>query len=197
MIRYLITLIVLMSLTIGGSSAFPVNETVKNFQISFDAIDDTNMVAKIWSNGGEFLGSPLSEDFPIPANELANAVVVLSGNGSDQSERWGACMILVLKNPENTSDIEKDGIENNKEKYVRVFDRMVDGHDALLLKQGDGPSDPLMKYTALYSLDEVNGKATKFVFVVSGWTEKETERLLNTIQVVEDSTKFEPFTVSS
>jgi hypothetical protein len=62
---------------------------------------------------------------------------------------------------------------------------MVDGHKALLLKAGNGPSDPLMTYTALYWLDQVNGKATKFVMVVSTWPDKETERLLSTIHVEE------------
>jgi hypothetical protein len=42
-----------------------------------------------------------------------------------------------------------------------------------------------MTYMAMYWLDEVNGKATKFVYVVSQWPDKETERLLSTIHVEE------------
>ena len=116
--------------------------------------------------------------------------MLIAGNASDQYKRRGACFILVLKNPENTSNIEKNATENNTNKYIRVFDRMVDGHKALLLKTGNEPSDPLMTYTALYWLDEANGKATKFVFIASAWPDKETERLLNTIHVEEVGTKF-------
>jgi hypothetical protein len=53
------------------------------------------------------------------------------------------------------------------------------------LKAGNESYDPLMTYMAMYWLDEVNGKATKFVYVVSQWPDKETERLLNTIHVEE------------
>jgi hypothetical protein len=179
-----ITLIVLISLTIGSALAFPVNETVKNFRIRFDAVDDTNMVAKYWSNGAEFLGITPSKSL-IPTNELTNAIMVMAGNASDQYKRWGACFILILKNPENTSSIEKSMIENSTKKYVRVFDRVIDGHKALLLKGGNEPSDPLMEYAAVYWMDEVNGKAAKLVFIISSWPYKETERLLNTIHVEE------------
>lgn len=182
--KYLITLVVLISMCFGGASALMVNETVKNFQISFDAIDDANMVARIWSNEGNFLDSPLS-DAPIPANEPTNAIMVVSGNTSDPDDRMGACMILVLKKPENTSEFEKNFIENRTEKYLRVFDRTIDGHKALLLKTGDEPSDPLMTYGAAYWLDEVNGKATKLVFVISDWPEDDAERLMDTIHVKE------------
>jgi hypothetical protein len=98
-----IMLFVLISLTIGGASALPVNETVKNFRISFDAIDDTNMVAKVWSDGPMLGGSPIKG----PTNELASGVFVMAGNASDPYKRWGMCGIFVLKNPENTSIIEK------------------------------------------------------------------------------------------
>ena len=81
--------------------------------------------------------------------------------------------------------------QNNTNKYIRVFDQTVDGHKGLLLKAGNEPSDPLMTYTAMYWLDEVHGKATKSVLVVSGWPDKETERLLNTIHV-EDITATPP-----
>lgn len=177
----LVLLFILPSLVIAETSALQVNETVKNFRISFDAINDTNMVAKFWSNGSAFFGS----SFKAPTNELANGVAVLAGNDTDPYKRWGMVGIFVLKNPENTSNIEKNATKNNSNKYVRVFDRIIDGHKGLLMEAGNGSYDPLMTYTAMYWLDEVNGKATEFVYVVSQWPDKETERLLSTIHVEE------------
>jgi len=185
MMRYLITLIVLISVGFSGISAIPVNETVMNFRISFDSINDTNMVAKFWSDEGKIFNEPLPENATTPTNEIIKAAGIVSGNVSDSSDRWGGCIILVLKNPENTSVLEKNIIENRTEQYIRVFDRTIDGHKALLLKTADYPSDPLMEFEAMYWLDEVNGEATKLVFVVSGWPEKEAERLLDTIHVEE------------
>ncbi len=177
----LVVLFILPSLVNAEASALQVNETVKNFRISFDAINDTNMIAKFWSNGSAFFGS----SFKAPANELANGVAVLAGNDTDPYKRWGMCGVFVLKNPENTSNVEKNATKNNSNKYIRVFDRTIDGHKGLLLEAGNESYDPLMTYMAMYWLDEVNGKATKFVYVVSQWPDKETERLLNTIHVEE------------
>ena len=177
----LVVLFILPSLVNAEASSLQVNETVKDFRISFAAINDTNMVAKFWSNGSSFFGS----SFNAPANELANGVAVMAGNDTDPYKRWGMVGVFVLKNPENTSNIEKNATENNSNKYIRVFDRMVDGHKGLLLEEGNESYDPLMTYTAMYWLDEVNGKATKFVYVVSQWPDKESERLLNTIHVEE------------
>jgi hypothetical protein len=159
----LVVLFILPSLVNADASSLQVNETVKDFRISFAAINDTNMVAKFWSNGSAFFGS----SFKAPANELANGVAVMAGNDTDPYKRWGMVGVFVLK------------------KYIRVFDRMIDGHKGLLLKAGNESYDPLMTYMAMYWLDEVNGKATKFVYVVSQWPDKETERLLNTIHVEE------------
>lgn len=177
----LVVLLILPSLVNAEASSLRVNETVKGFRISFTAINDTNMVSKFWSNGSAFFGS----SFKAPANELANGVAVLAGNDSDPYKRWGMVGIFVLKNPENTSNIEKNATKNNSNKYIRVYDRMIDGHKGLFLEEGNETYDPLMTYVAMYWLDEVNGKATKFVYVVSQWPEKETERLLNTIHVEE------------
>ena len=177
----LVVLFILPSLVIAEASALPVNETVKNFRISFDAINDTNMVTKFWSNGSAFFGS----SFKAPTNELAKGVAVLAGNDTDPNKRWGMCGVFVLKNPENTSNVEKNVTKNNSNKYIRVFDRTIDGHKGLLLEAGNESYDPLMTYMAMYWLDEVNGNATKFVYVVSQWPDKETERLLNTIHVEE------------
>lgn len=177
----LVVLFILPSLVNAEASSLQVNETVKNFRISFDAINDTNMIAKFWSNGSAFFGS----SFKAPANELANGVALLAGNDTDPYKRWCMCGVFVLKNPENTSSIEKNATKNNSNKYIRVFDRMIDGHKGLLLEEGDQPYDPLMKYMAMYWLDEVNGYATKFVYVVSQWPDKETKRLLSTIHVEE------------
>ncbi len=177
----LFALCVLSFLLVTGASALQVNETVNGFRISFDAINDTNMVAKMWSNGSIFAGNPMKK----PTNELANGVAVLAGNSSDPYDRWGMCLIFVLKNPENTSNIEKNMTKNNTKKYIGVFNIIVDNHKALLLKTGNEPSDPLMEYEAVYWLDEVNGEATKLVAVMSRWPDKETEKLLNTIHVEE------------
>lgn len=177
----LVVLLILPSLVNAEASSLQVNETVKGFRISFTAINDTNMVSKFWSNGSAFFGS----SFKAPANELANGVAVLAGNDSDPYKRWGMVGIFVLKNPENTSNIEKNATKNNSNKYIRAVDRMIDGHKGLFLEEGNETYDPLMTYVAMYWLDEVNGKATKFVYVVSQWPEKETERLLNTIHVEE------------
>jgi hypothetical protein len=76
---------------------------VKNFRISFDAVDDTNMVGKLWNYGPMIGGIPIKA----PTNELTNAVAVLVGNASDPYKRWGMCCAFILKNPENTSNIEK------------------------------------------------------------------------------------------
>lgn len=172
MMRYLITLIVLISVGFSGISAIPVNETVMNFRISFDSINDTNMVAKFWSDEDKIFNEPLPENATTPTNEIIKAAGIVSGNASDSSDRWGGCIIiLVLKNPENTSVLEKHHREWNRTVH-KVFDRTIDGHKALLLKTADYPSDPLMEFEAMYWLDEVNGEATKLVFVVSGWPEK-------------------------
>jgi hypothetical protein len=182
MMRYLITPIVLISLIIGGASAFPINETTKNFRISFDAAEDTNMIVKYWTYGDELSDSRFSgNDSPIQAKDIADAIIVIAGNRSDGN----LCGVFVFKNPENTSNIEKSFIENQKAEFVRVFDRIIDGHKALLLKTGDEPSDPLMAYDAIYWLDEVNGKATKLVLVGSDQPDIDKERLLNTIHVEE------------
>lgn len=177
----LVVLLILPSLVNAEASSLRVNETVKGFRISFTAINDTNMVSKFWSNGSAFFGS----SFKAPANELANGVAVLAGNDSDPYKRWGMVGIFVLKNPENTSSIEKNATKNNSNKYIRAVDRMIDGHKGLFLEEGNETYDPLMTYVGMYWLDEFNGKATKFVYVVSQWPEKETERLLNTIHVEE------------
>jgi hypothetical protein len=176
-----------LCLVTAGASALPVNETAKGFRISFDAIDDTNMVAKLWSDDSGLFGKPLNapgNDGPV--NEASSLVVVMAGNSSESGKRVPTCLVFVLKNPENTSKIEENITKNIEEKYVRVFDRTVDGHNGLLLKAGNNSSDPLMTYTALYWLDEVQGTATKLVFIMSGlpW-DRGTEKLLNTIHVEE------------
>jgi len=181
--HYLITMFVLISLSFGGASGFMVNETTENFQISFDAIDDTNMISKMWSGEGE-LFDEFSEIIPT-TNELTNAVMIFSGNTNDQDHRIGGCGILILKSPESANELEKIITENRKEKYVRVFDGSIDGHKAVLLKTGKEPSDPLMNYIAAYWLDEVNGKATKLVNALSNWPEKDAQRMLETIHVEE------------
>lgn len=177
----LVVLITLPSLVNAEVSSLQVNETIKGFRISFTSINDTNMISKFWSNGSAFFGS----SFKAPANELANGVAVLAGNDSDPYKRWGMVGIFVLKNPENTSNVEKNATKNNSNKYIRVYDRMIDGHKGLFLEEGNGTYDPLMTYVGMYWLDEVHGNATQFVYVVSQWPEKETERLLNTIHVEE------------
>ncbi len=96
--HYLITMFVLISLSFGGASGFMVNETTENFQISFDAIDDTNMISKMWSGEGE-LFDEFSEIIPT-TNELTNAVMIFSGNTNDQDHRIGVFGILILKSPD-------------------------------------------------------------------------------------------------
>jgi hypothetical protein len=176
-----------LCLVTAGASGLPVNETAKGFRISFDAIDDTNGVFKFWSDDSRLFGKPLNG----PVNEASlngasRAVAVLVGNWSESSKRFAACLVFVLKNPENTSKIEENITKNVTEKYVRVFDRTIDGHNGLLLKSGNNSSDPVMNYTGFYWLDEVQGTATKLVFIMSSWPwDSGTEKLLNTIHVEE------------
>ena len=91
----LVVLFILPSLVNAEASSLQVNETVKDFRISFDAINDTNMIAKFWSNGSAFFGS----SFKAPANELANGVAVLAGNDTDPYKRWGMCWRLRIEEP--------------------------------------------------------------------------------------------------
>lgn len=171
-----------LCLVTAGASALPVNETVNGFRISFEAIDETTMVAKFWGDESGLFGKPLNG----PSNEASSVVMVMAGNTNESPKRLTACLLFVFKNPENTSNMEEDITKNISEEYVRVFDRTIDGHNGLLLKAGNNSSDPVMTYTGIYWLDEVQGTATKLVFILSSWPwDRGTEKLLNTIHVEE------------
>jgi hypothetical protein len=181
-------LLVLCFVTVGAS-ALPVNETANGFRISFDAKDDTNMIMKLWSDGDKLFDAPLD----VPEINATGLICVVAGNVNDADKKIATCFVLALNNSENTSKIEEYITTNNTEKHMQVYDMVLDGHRGLFFKDGDSPSDPDMKYGALYWLDEYQGNASKLVLVVSSWPwDSGTEKLLNTIHVEE----IEPILVS-
>jgi len=175
---------ILLSLMATGAFALQVNETIDNYQISFDAIQDTNIVAKFWDIQG--LGQGL---FPeLGEYEISKFDALMAGNVSDIDKRWAASVVFIFKNPINTSSQNTTEflLKNSTNEYVRVFDRQVDGHNAVFLHLGKGPNDPLMTYEAMYWLDEVHGTATKGVVVLSQWPWNDgAENFMNTVHVEE------------
>ena len=164
------------------ASALPVNETVNGFMIAFDIKDDTNMIIKVWGNGDTFSNS--SENMPdLNASSLA---CVAAGNGEKIDSSSAMCFVIVLNTAENTSSIEEKIIDDINKKYLRVYDRVFDGHKGLLIKEGNSSSDPDMESVGLYWLDEDQGKASKLVTVATSlpWDDG-AEQLMNTVHVEE------------
>jgi len=175
---------ILLALCFNASeaSALPVNETVNGFMIGFNARDDTNMIIKLWGNEDVFTNS--SEDMP-DAN-LSSIACVMTSKGKEFDSSSALCFVFVLNKAENTSSIEEKIIDGITKKYLRVYDRVFDGHKGLLLNEGDSSSDPDMKYVGLYWLDEDQGKASKLVTVATSlpWDDG-AEQLMNTVHVEE------------
>lgn len=184
-IRSIIFLSVLY-LSISVVSALQICENVDEFRISFDSRNDTNVIIKFLNISGAELDDAF-EDFPI---KITKIVGVMAGTirDNDSDSKLVACLIFVLQNPVNSSNITLEDIitgYDSDNKYIRVFDRVIDGHKAILLEERDMPSDPSSEYVAIYWLDEANGEVNKLVLVMSTYPENETERFLSTIHVEE------------
>lgn len=138
------------------ASAFSVNETVNGFLVGFDIRYDTNMIIKAWGNGDAFSNS--SEN--MPDFNASSFTCVAAGNFKEMDSSSAMCFVLVLDKAENTSSIEEQIIDHRTVKYLRIYDRMLDGRNGLLINEGNSSSDPDMKYVGLYWLDEDQGKAS-------------------------------------
>jgi hypothetical protein len=110
----------------------------------------------------------------------------MAGNVKEMDSRSAICFVLVLDKAENTSSIEENIIDHETVKYLRVYDRMLDGRKGLLINEGNSSSDPDMKYVGLYWLDEDQGKASKLIMVMTSlpWDDG-AEQLMNTVHVEE------------
>lgn len=169
-------MLVMLCLAAPGAQAFSVNETVNGYHIGFEARDDTNATMKLW--GGELSG----KDMPI--GNISRFSWVVAGKSIDLNKDVAICAVLVLDGPQDTDVLEEKFIKNLKDDYVRVHDRVIDGHQGILLMAGENSSDPDMEYRAFYFLDEMQGQAEEIVFIASTWSwDGGSEALLNTVHV--------------
>ncbi len=175
-------LLVLLTLIMAGASAYPVSETVGGFNISFEANGETNAVAKSWGGPQSMSDSP----FELPEMDIDRFYLVMAGNAGEES--FAGCFVIVLNQSvrANAESLEDLLLTDSTSRYVRVFDRPIDGHDAVLMRFGDEPDDQFMEYIAMYWLNADDGLADKGVIVYSKWPwEKGTEKMIDSVHVEE------------
>jgi hypothetical protein len=176
-------------------SALPVNETIGDYRISFDAEDNTlGAIGKLWNNSGENLFELNQLPNSSPIRDLALKEAYFAGmflpkvddeddDGKD-NDQWALAVVVVLEKPINISGIEEIYITNSSKKYIRVYDRIIDSHKGVLIQSGNSSNDPLMDYLAIYFLDEnQQSEAAKLVFVITEHWKEGAERFMNTIHV--------------
>jgi hypothetical protein len=175
--KLIVVFATLLLLTIIGASALQVNETVGDrFRVSFDAPNNTNVIMKVWG----------SQEHPNPYMFLEKKKDILQ-EYTIIADSSVICSVFILNNPFNTSDTntEKRLLENETSKYVRIYDKQIDGHDAVVARTSNEELTGPFEYRAMYWLDEVNGTATKGVHVSLNHNVTEMENVLNTIHVTE------------
>jgi hypothetical protein len=193
---FLVLALAIIVLAVPVNAVVPVNETVGDYRIRFDAEDNTlGTIGKLWNNsGGDLIGinqiginQPPKTDpnLEILLN-IKEAYFVFVGDANDKFNRSSIAGIIILEKPVNISNAE-DLLTNSSIKYVRVYDRTIDNHKAIFTQSGNDSKDPLMTYSGLYWLDEnKKGEASKGVLVISTLPWKDgAERFMNSIHVEE------------
>jgi hypothetical protein len=178
--KLIVVLATLLLLTIMDASALQIYETIGDrFRVSFDAPNNTNTIMKAW--GGLEHNSSLFDLTKRDIQQQYNIEIM-----SNYSQRI-ICSAFILNHPFNTSDAntEKRFLENETSKYTRIYNRKIDGHDAVVARTSNRELAGPFEYRAMYWLDEVNGLATKGVHIFSECNSTETETMLNTIHIVE------------
>jgi hypothetical protein len=180
-----IVLAVLSILVIQGAGVLHVNETVVNFRINYDTVNSDNMIIPLPGNSGFSL-----QIFPnIDINETD---LLLSGN-PQYNKRWNnfsnMVMVFVCENLTNVTEVNKalevyanKALHNSTNNYTKVHNRIIDGHNGILIESGKNSTDPRMIYLGFYCLDEVGGFARKLVVMVSSlsWNDG-AELLMDTV----------------
>jgi preprotein translocase subunit SecD len=102
-------------------------------------------------------------------------------------------MVFVCENLTNVTEVNKalevyanKALHNSTNKYTKVHNRIIDGHNGILIESGKNSTDPRMIYLGFYCLDEVGGFARKLVVMVSSlsWNDG-AELLMDTVHVEE------------
>lgn len=181
--------VIILAVQIGA--AVPVNETIGDYRISFDAEDNTlGAIGKLWNNSGDDLfginepsNSDIIKDMFLSAKE---AYFAGAGIPEDDSPLSFA-LVLVLEKAVNVSNVGENFLMNRSDNYIRVYDRTIDNHKGVLTQSGDNSTDPSMEYAAIYCLDEnENGESSKWIIVVTTLPWKDgAEKFMNTIHVEE------------
>lgn len=162
-----------------GAARFHVNETVGEFRISFEVKDDVNLIMKGWNITDIFGPPPLG-----PSLKIKDSFMVMTTIGKHTLDDLSGVFVLIMDKPVQTIDVENDYLKNSTDSYIRVFDRIIDGHKGIYVLQGDGPEDLDMDHIGLYWLDETeDGTATELVLVASDETETIPEAVINTVHV--------------
>ncbi|MCJ7445849.1 MAG: hypothetical protein MUO26_15230 [Methanotrichaceae archaeon] len=188
--RLILPVICFMIAFVGyGAAVVHINETIGDLRISYDTID-ANMITKYWNEIRTVSGKVFTSDTSSLSGlqlsggvEINKEYVVYSENRDNlKSTNRSGVMVFFFKKPVNTTDTGKEVLENPvSKKYMRVYDKVVDGHNAIFILSGDGPNDPLMTYVAGYWLDEVKGMGSKLVMAFSDAPNNEI--FMNTVHV--------------
>jgi hypothetical protein len=183
----MISALVLLLITVNlGAGAYPVNETAGNYRISFEAGDDISAIATFEAWGISV--KELSDDdyrAIVDNFDAAKVLVVLAiadkeNNSQDEGSVVG---VLILNESIDTTYAETKIVKNLDDNYVRIYDRIIDGHKGIYSLRGDGPYDSDLGRFGYYWLDESeDGYASKLVFVI-GKAESSMETLLKTAHV--------------
>jgi hypothetical protein len=96
-----ISILAILILAVPVGAVVPVNETIGDYRISFDAEDYTlGAIGKLWNNSGEYLfginqppNSDIIEDMIFSAKE---AYIAAAGTPGDDSS-WSFALVLVLE----------------------------------------------------------------------------------------------------
>jgi hypothetical protein len=181
----LVLLLIAVSL---NAAAFPVNESVGEYRIGFEAGDDINAIgtleawgipAKEWGDGATKV---ITDNF-----DIAKALVVLTGVEKENNSQdvFSAVGVWILNESIDTTYAETEIVKNFDDKYVRIYDKTIDGHKGIYCLRGDGPNDPDLHRIGYYWLDESeDGYASELVAIaIDKGPESAMMDLLNTVHI--------------
>ncbi len=169
------------------SASLPVNETVGNYRISFEAPENSFSIIKAW-NLQNLSGFKIGEFDDSEA--LVDCIAVGALNYRDSSSGILGVGVLTLKEPVYTSDFNMKILNNSDDYYYCSARRTtIDGHYGIYDQEYNDLNDKTNQLrTALYWLDETDnsmGTELVIIFVPSGIniTDSEMMTLLNTTHV--------------
>jgi hypothetical protein len=170
MLNKMVSALVFLLITVClNAAAFPVNESVGEYKISFEYTNNMNYIlsAQMW-NSEDILGGELGKMIDgLGVAKVVGAMVGLDKKNYSQNV-VSAVGVLILNESVNTTDAELRIIKNLDSKYRNIAEITIDGHEGFYIRYGNVPDDSYMERIGLYWLDESrDGMASELVVLAS------------------------------